>query len=861
MRQLRRRRGAAQIEYALLLTLIAFSLIGVIAMTGSDIGGLFCTASNTMGGSCTPSTGPVADTDPTPPTEPPDPTPPTDPSEAAFGWSVENCSAVEGAPPPSFACHAVSRDGLFTVADAAEASCRDFVPQAGDDRLLAAVRLLDNTQVASYDSAACTIADPATLAFGWYVDCASATATCARLEDTGDWWGVGWTDVADAECAAPQTPAQMSLAVDNGLTPGGPDSTAAAAVAACSAPGTLYGWGYDCQSATQTMAWYCSAYTAPYQQWSSATDAQCAAFSGDTARFAEVGLLTSQQRASTPLSVCGFAAFSVAPEEIDLTGDNGCRSVTVRNRGSGSMVLAVDSSALGSHFRTCTPNGTACSGTLGAGEDCSLGVGRQLPLTQTGSFDGTLAIHAGVDGSEFDAAVEVHDEVPEDTDTAQLQLEPGQLSLVPADGCRTATLRNVGDAPAALTYDLSQLDTAHFQACTVGGAAPACSDTLAAGGECALGYSVLPGAAGRYTAKVTVAHDGQAYPLSLVGTVVPAAAGLTADPEDIAVTVTNDWSWMPRGEPISLTFTNTGGQDTAALAMSFSEDNLIVDSDGCTGQVLHAGDLCAVSVTPTAYFNWTVTDAVTASDGTYSATALVRVTGQGFVYGLVASDGQLDVPDDGSCVAVSIRNLYFVSQKIEVGFENFGSSFELCDSGADLPDCRSIGRLDVNEVCAFGVRWTDTYATEGQYSDTVSVATPSLSFAAQRASIAVRTDHVPPASLLTLTDGSWSYDPQTMQANRGSGVGVWGQCNDFTVTNASDTALNLGSPRLGDPSTVFGTMSICSSSCGGTLMPGGSCSIGLTYDGPNLTDWTRLTIPLDGYDDQTWWAQHLEVML
>lgn len=158
--------------------------------------------------------------------------------------TMENCW-TEDPPPvrPVYNCTGYRRGNTGLSVPARAQDCADFEPQSGDAALLASLGLLSDAERRIHDPDSCNSNADWNTAYGWSVDCAGQSASCAMVES-----GTGMVTPADAaDCATAGHWGEQQLASERGLVPGG--VTAAVALEACDAePDRIYGFQVDCET-------------------------------------------------------------------------------------------------------------------------------------------------------------------------------------------------------------------------------------------------------------------------------------------------------------------------------------------------------------------------------------------------------------------------------------------------------------------------------------------------------------------------------------------------------------------------------------------------------------------------------------
>lgn len=378
-----RRRGAAAIEYALTLFLIAMAVAGVIAAVGGGVTDVLDTATNVIedGG----------DGDDVAVTEPPPTTTPA--GSFAYGWTVQSCGGGE---PVAWQCIGIDRAAPSVLSNASEADCAGFVASSGDGLLLHNAGLFSNSQRSAYDEESCNLQpEPGLVAYGWGLDCSDpASALCLSVSMNNDGNPVP-APAPDASCMQDQTADALQLLSGSGTIPGAEGLQGSTLVAQCAS--AAYGWSYSCSGFTPHFS--CQAAIAGLPGAIVLASSESCAGANDAGALAGTGLMTDAERqAATPADLCGEApALTVAPEMLTLDGPGICTAIEVTNNdAANSRAISVDSGSLAADgFALCGPS---CPETLGPGASCSIGV-----MAQNGLADGTYfsGLEIATDGLYF----------------------------------------------------------------------------------------------------------------------------------------------------------------------------------------------------------------------------------------------------------------------------------------------------------------------------------------------------------------------------------------------------------------------------------------------------------------------------
>lgn len=288
----RKRRGATAVEYALLLMLIGFSLIGALAATGRNIAEVFDSVSNRVddvgggtetggndtggGGDDTGGGGDGSD----------------GPGVTAYGYSVD-CGHS------SASCTQVTQQGGSTSQSPAGWAQCQTAPDSTQQTLLQQASLLSGAPgLAEADAvaASCSGGGGSATAYGWRVDCTDGTALCMQYSPAS---GASETDLAN--CGTGATSAQQTILAGSGLVVPQDGQTPESLTASCSAADLTYGWLASCMSNGET-GFGCYSTGAAMQGVRNVADARaCESYtpkSGDDALLTAAGLMTAAARDS-----------------------------------------------------------------------------------------------------------------------------------------------------------------------------------------------------------------------------------------------------------------------------------------------------------------------------------------------------------------------------------------------------------------------------------------------------------------------------------------------------------------------------------------------------------------------------------
>jgi hypothetical protein len=510
-----------------------------------------------------------------------------------------------------------------------------------------------------------------------------------------------------------------------------------------------------------------------------------------TVPLAGTGANPASDTLSTPLLSFG----SVVVGSVSVA-----QSVTVTN--SGDLLLTLISVATAGDYQT-TNN---CGATLAAHSSCSLAV----------SFTPTMA-------------------------TAEM----GVLTLTDANGSKTIALSGTGLAPAAFAVASTQLA---FTAMQVGSTSPdlsltvtntggvallnpsatiagdfallstTCGATIAVGGNCGYSLSFTPTVAGQRTGSLTLTSSSVALPMvvSLAGTGLAPAAFVVAPVQlNFASTQVGLSS-----AAISVAVENSGGVPLLNPIATIAGD--FVQQSSTCGATIAAGANCAIAIlfVPSVVGNRTGSLTLNSLSGTGST--VVPLSGVGLAPAAFAvTPAQLSFPATQiglltAALTVTVTNSGGValSNPTAVVSGDFSIAMNTCGSG-----------IAAGASCAIAILFVPSAV--GSRAGTLTLESTSVAspFVVPLAGSGL----APAAIYLSPTQLSFAATP-TGQTSAAQAV---------TVTNSGGSVLaNLAI-------AVSGDFALQSSTCGTTLVAGGSCTIAIAFS-PTLAGTRSGSMTLSG---------------
>jgi hypothetical protein len=338
-----------------------------------------------------------------------------------------------------------------------------------------------------------------------------------------------------------------------------------------------------------------------------------------------------------------------------------------------------------------------------------------------------------------------------------------------------------------------------------------CTASLGPNSSCSISVQFAPTVAGSQTGALTVSDSATDSPqtVKLSGTGI-AAPVLSVSSASLSFTATVGQAASPQ----TLTVTNTGGASLADVGFQITGSSAADFSTGTTtcGAALASGGSCTVQVIFTPAAAGGATASLVVSSSTVGVKAVsVALTGSGqTVTGLNVSPSQLVFPivapgKTSAAKTVTLTNSGSASAT--------SLTLKATAPFSVLQATTTCGAtLATGASCTAGVAFAPTLA--GSFTGTLTIASPSL---ASSVLVALSgTGGVP---------GSVTFRPNPLTFAQ-TGVGVPGSASIVTITNP-DPVTSLSSLTITPaPAAEF---TVVSTTCGATLAPLASCTVGVTF--------------------------------
>jgi len=383
----------------------------------------------------------------------------------------------------------------------------------------------------------------------------------------------------------------------------------------------------------------------------------------------------------------------------------------------------------------------------------------------------------------------------------------------------TFAAQNVGSTSAATTITVSNTGTAAASGLSIANSNAAefpttntCPASLANGASCTISATFSPSAAGSRSATLTVNSSAGAKTVALTGTgTAVATPGVLSMPAPFAFAAQTVGA---AGPPHVFSLSNTGG--TAVNVSSVASSNaaeFAISGSTCAGSVA-AGASCSFNVTftPSAAGARSASVTVT-STGTGSPQA-IAVSGTG---NSVATPGVLSVPASfafgtqtvgvaGAPQAFTLTNTGGTGVTIGAITSSNAPEFAISSSSCS-------GVVAAGASCSFSVTFTASAA--GARSASITVASTGTGSPQMLALTGTGTS-VPTPGALTLP-AAYAFADQT--------VAVASAAKSFTLANTGGAAVTISGVASSNPAEF----AIGASTCAGDVVPGGTCSIDVTF--------------------------------
>lgn len=510
-----------------------------------------------------------------------------------------------------------------------------------------------------------------------------------------------------------------------------------------------------------------------------------------TATGARTGTLTITDNASSgtqtvPLSGTGAAAgLSLTPANLSfaptLVGTSSpARTLTLSNSGT-TAVNSLTVTAVGDFTA-----GNSCGTTLAAGATCTLQV--QFTPQVSGADSGALVITSSL-GTQPVVLSGTGVAPGANLSVGALQFG-GQLSGT-SSPAQTVVLTNSGTAALSITSIVASSGFAEGDNCAGG--------TLAAGASCGINVSFAPTAAGPVTGTLTVTEGGTTQTVALSGQ--GTAPGLALTPPSLAFGAE---AVGTASQAQTILVSNNGTAAATLSSISASGDYTLVS--GCsTTAPLAPGASCPVSVTFTPSAGGARAGAVVLS-GTGGLGSLATLSGTGTEPGMLASPAQLSfgsqtvgAPSDPQTITITNDGSAPLSLSGIAASGDFSAATTCGSSLAAGANCVVNVTMDATT--------TGTRTGTLNLYDSVDGLHP----------IALTGVGVAPGA--SLSPSALAFGSQPIP---GANATLTGAPQTVVLTNAGTAALSIQSIAVSGEFTATST-------CGGSLAAGASCSIAVTF--------------------------------
>ena len=372
---------------------------------------------------------------------------------------------------------------------------------------------------------------------------------------------------------------------------------------------------------------------------------------------------------------------------------------------SGTLSVAL-SGANAAVFRMPT---NTCTGTLGAGGSCDVGIAFQP--TATGAATASLDV-SGMPGGSLSLALTGTGIPPATLGISPSTLDFGSVVQGSSSSMHTFTVSNMGGTPSGVV-SVGATGTNASEFIISNG----CTGTLAPSAQCTFTMVFAPSSAGAKSASVTAsATPGGSTSATLTATgLSPASLSGMPTPGIFAATVQGSDS-----ATVAFTITNGGGAPSPALTTTLGgthAGDFLTNSDTCATTTLAAAGTCVVTLR----FH---------PLGTGSRNGTLTVTGSGLVPvvipigGTGLSPAQLSMSPSGSVNFGDVATNSF--QTVAFGVTNLGQgtsgAIAVTPTGADFSIMSNTcsGTLAGGASCDFVVRFGP--GTTGNKSGTLHVS-------------------------------------------------------------------------------------------------------------------------------------------
>ncbi len=458
------------------------------------------------------------------------------------------------------------------------------------------------------------------------------------------------------------------------------------------------------------------------------------------------------------------------------------QTFVVSNTGGLSLPLQVP--ALTGDYQLAA---STCGSSLAAAASCSV----QVTFQPTGAGDrpGTLSVAAG--SQHVVAELDGTGTAPASLSLSPASLSFGSIVVGATSSAQTATLSNTGSLSAQLELPVV---TGDYQLTS-----NSCGGTLAAGASCTLQLSFAPTAAGNRPGSLAISTVGgtstAALALNGTGTAPPS---LVLTPTALTFAATAQGAAAPVQ---NLTVANVGTATIHLSPITISGD-FSITSDSCTGVPLNPNYSCTLSVTFKPAAGGARTGLLTVADASESHSATLSGIG-------------LSVPTD----TLSTNALVFAAAV--VGTVSAPQSVTVTNAGG-----ATLSNITTSITGPFIATNNCGYMLGGGLSCSVAVSYQPTAAGAQTGVLTIA-DAL--RSQTVALSGSGALPPEPVAApsslNFGNyAVAATSPAQQVTFSNNGSTPVSGLTASIANGNFVLAT-----NTCGNTIAPGGSCTLGISF--------------------------------
>jgi Abnormal spindle-like microcephaly-assoc'd, ASPM-SPD-2-Hydin len=434
-----------------------------------------------------------------------------------------------------------------------------------------------------------------------------------------------------------------------------------------------------------------------------------------------------------------------------------------------------------------------CAGsTINAGATCTIQV--SFTPMQAGTRTGQVTISANVSGSSLTVGLSGTGQAPGNFQIAPPALNFGQAEVATTSSALQVTVTNSG--PSAIPVTSATATSPYVLRSN------ACGNSIAANSSCAIALQFAPTQAGSVTGTFTLVDAAGTQTVALNGTgEAPPTDTLSATSLTFSATIVGQTSSAQ-----GVTLTNSGGMPLSSISPSVTGPFQV--SSNCGGQ-LAGNSSCSISVlfSPTAA--GTQTGTLTVSDAIRTQTVALSGTGlQAPVISLSPpslSFGTQQVGAASSPLTLTVNNTGGAPMA-NVGFQVVGQN-----SGSFAIGSTTCGAALANgSNCTAQVVFTP--ATAGANIASLTVSSSTLGVKAVQAHL----------SGTGQAAAGLNVDPTEMTFSEDT-LGQSSTAQIVTISNTSSASANSLVLNVTPP------FSLTQNTCGTSLAPNASCSVGIVF--------------------------------